>query len=50
MATKEKKLNARQKAYAEKQEQEGRNVVKWIFIVLILLAVLFCVYSIFNFA
>lgn len=39
MAKKEEKLNAKQKAYAKKQEQEGKNVVKWIFIGLISLAV-----------
>ena len=48
MAKKEKRLNARQKAYAEKQEQKGRNVVNWIFGVLILLGVLYLVYSIYN--
>ncbi|MBR1448998.1 MAG: hypothetical protein IJ588_09700 [Prevotella sp.] len=45
---KEKKLNAKQKAYAEKEEQKGRNVVNWIFGVLILLGVLYLVYSIYN--
>lgn len=52
MANKEKAkhLNAKQKAYAEKQEKEGRNVVNWIFGILILLAVAFCAYTIYNFA
>ena len=50
MAKKEKakKLNAKQKAYAAKEEQKGRNVVNWIFGVLILLGVLYLVYSIYN--
>jgi hypothetical protein len=50
MATKEKKLNAKQKAYAEKQEKAGRNVVNWIFGILIVMAIAFCAYSIFNYA
>ena len=47
---KTKKSNVKQKAYAEKQEKEGRNVVNWIFGILILLAVAFCAYTIYNFA
>ena len=47
---KEKKLNAKQKAYAEKQEKKGRNVVNWIFGILILFSVAFCAYTIYNFA
>lgn len=47
---KEKKLNAKQKAFAEKQEQEGRKVVNWIFGIFILLAIAFCAYSIYNYA
>ena len=51
MAMKEKKhLNAKQVAYEKKQEQEGRKVVNWIFGILVLLAVAFCAYSIYNFA
>ncbi|MBQ7510726.1 MAG: hypothetical protein IJT53_07475 [Prevotella sp.] len=51
MAKKEKKhLNAKQVAYEKKQEQEGRKVVNWIFGILVLLAVAFCAYSIYNFA
>lgn len=46
MAKKEKHLNAKQKAYAAKEEQKGKNVVKWIFGVLILLGALL-VYSIY---
>jgi len=48
--SKEKKMNAKQKAYAEKQEREGRKVVNWIFGILILCAVAFCAYTIYNFA
>jgi hypothetical protein len=47
---KTKKSNVKQKAYAEKQEQEGRNIVNWLFGILIILAVIFCAYSIYNFA
>ena len=47
MAKKEKHLNAKQKAYAAKEEQKGKNVVNWIFGVLILLGVLYLVYSIY---
>ena len=43
----EKHLNAKQRAYEKKQEAEGRKVVNWIFGVLILLAILFVVYSVF---
>ena len=42
MAKKEKKLNAKQKAFAKKQEQEGHKVINWIFGVLILLAIVLC--------
>ena len=31
----EKKLNAKQRAYQKKQEEQGRKVVNWIFGVLI---------------
>ena len=43
-------MNAKQKAFAEKQEQEGRRVVGWIFAILIILAAAFCVYSITMYA
>ena len=46
MAKKEKKLNAKQKAFAKKQEQEGHKVINWIFGVLILLAIVLCAYFI----
>ena len=34
-------------AYQQKQKNSGNNVVKWIFAVLVLLALLFVVYSVF---
>jgi hypothetical protein len=34
----EKHLNAKQKAYEQKQAQKGEKIVKWIIISLILLA------------
>ena len=39
-----KKVNQKRKAYAEKQEKQGQNVVKWIFIALIVLAAVFAIY------
>ena len=39
-----KKINKKRQAYAQKQEKQGQNVVKWIFIALIILAVIFAVY------
>jgi hypothetical protein len=44
---KEKKLNAKQRAYVKKQEQEGRKVVNWIFGVLIVVAAAFALMSIY---
>ena len=47
MAKKETKhLNAKQKAYEKKQEQQGEKVVKWIIGVLIALALCYAAYSI----
>ena len=45
---KAKKLirNAKREAYAAKQEQEGRNVINWIFAILIALGVIYAIYSI----
>lgn len=37
----EKRMNAKQKAYAQKQEKEGRKVVNWIFGGLIVLAIIY---------
>ena len=41
----EKHLNAKQRAYEKKQAQQGEKVVKWIFGVLILLAILYMAYT-----
>lgn len=38
--------NAKKEAYAAKQEQEGRNVINWIFGILIALGVIYAIYSI----
>ena len=45
---KAKKLirNAKREAYAAKQEQEGRNVINWIFGILIAFGVIYAIYSI----
>lgn len=37
---------AKKQAYAAKKEQEGRNVINWIFGGLIALGVLYAIYSI----
>ncbi len=39
-----KKLNKKRQAYAEKQEKQGQNVVKWIFISLVILAAVFAIF------
>ncbi|MCR5680090.1 MAG: hypothetical protein K6G08_07780 [Prevotella sp.] len=41
---KEKKLNAKQEAYARKQEESGKKVVAWIFGGLIVLAICYIIY------
>ena len=38
--------NAKKEAYAAKQEKEGRNVINWIFGILIALGVVYAIYSI----
>ena len=43
-----KKSNAKRRAYAKKQEEQGRNVVMWIIGGLIALAVLFLLWTTFN--
>ena len=42
-----KKSSEKKAAYQEKVKESGNKVVKWIFGVLILLAILFVVYSVF---
>ena len=37
------KLNKKRQAYVEKQGKQGQNVVKWIFIGLIVLAIVYAV-------
>ena len=41
-----KKGNAKRVAYQKKQEEQGKKVVIWIFGVLVVLAVIFAVWSI----
>ena len=40
-----KKMNAKRVAWEKKQEEKGRKVVNWIFGVLILLAILYLLWS-----
>ena len=40
-----KKNNAKREAYAKKQEEQGRKVVTWIFAGLIVLAVIYLVWT-----
>ena len=40
-----KKVNQKRQAYTEKQEKQGQNVVKWIFIVLLLLAIVYVAFT-----
>ncbi len=39
------KKKARREAYEKRQEKEGRKVVNWIFAILVLLAIIFIIYS-----
>lgn len=39
------KGKARRAAYKARQEQEGKKVVKWIIVVLIVLAIIYIAYS-----
>lgn len=39
---------AKHKAYEKKEEEKGKNVVNWIFGILVFLAVLTCVVLIYN--
>ena len=41
------KSAAKKVAYRKKQEEGGKTVVNWIFVCLILLAILFVVYSVY---
>lgn len=40
------KNNAKRQAYAEKREQEGRNVINWIFGILVALGAAYAIYTI----
>ena len=42
---KNKKVNAKREAYAKKQEEQGKRVVNWIFGGLILLAVIYLIWT-----
>jgi len=39
------KNNAKREAYAKKQEEQGKKVVTWIFVGLILLAIIYLVWT-----
>jgi len=47
MSKKEKQPNARQRAYQQKQENEGNAVMKWIFAILLILAIAYMAFSIY---
>lgn len=40
-----RKVNAKREAYAKKQEQQGKNVVMWIIGVLIVLGIVFAIWT-----
>ena len=40
-----KKVNAKREAYAKKQEEKGKKVVEWIFGALIVLAVIYLIWT-----
>ena len=40
-----KKVNAKREAYAKKQEEQGKKVVGWIFGALIVLAVIYLIWT-----
>ena len=40
-----KKVNAKREAYAKKQEEQGKKVVTWIFGGLIILAVIYLIWT-----
>lgn len=46
MSNNKAKRDAKKAAYAAKKEKEGRNVINWIFGILIALGVLYAIYSI----
>ena len=40
-----KKVNAKREAYAKKQEEQGKKVVSWIFGGLIVLAIIYLIWT-----
>ena len=40
-----KKVNAKREAYAKKQEEQGKKVVTWIFGGLIILAIIYLIWT-----
>ena len=44
--TMSKKNNAKREAYAKKQEEQGKKVVTWIFAGLIVLAIIYLIWTI----
>ncbi|MBR3522645.1 MAG: hypothetical protein IKN75_09045 [Prevotella sp.] len=45
MSNNKAKRDAKKAAYAAKKEQEGRNVINWIFGILIALGALYAIYT-----
>lgn len=45
----EKHQNVKQKAYEQKQARQGEKIVKWIFGILILLALVYMFWAIYTF-
>ena len=46
---KEKKMNARQKAYVKKQEESGKKVVAWIIGCFVVMALFYLIFVASNF-
>ena len=42
-----KKVNAKKEAYAKKQEEQGKRVVEWIYGGLIVLAIIYLIWSVY---
>ena len=40
-----KKINKKRQAYAEKQQKQGQTVVRWIFIGLLILAIVYVAFT-----
>mgnify|MGYP004679792275 FL=1 len=50
MNTNKLQRTAKRNAYAEKNEKKQRSIINWIFVVLILLGVLYAIYSMLLFS